>query len=168
MNGAGGKILRASILFSLVVCATIFLPAGTFNFWQAWLLIAVYTACSVALMRYLLTSDRALLARRMQGPLAEQSRKQQILISGVIVCYFAAFVVSGFDHRLGWSTSSVALALFGNAIVVAAFATFMAVMRANTFASTNIEVESEQRVISSGPYAPEYRWHSTRTGARSS
>jgi protein-S-isoprenylcysteine O-methyltransferase Ste14 len=149
----GVKIARDGALFALVLCAMIFLPAGTLAYWQAWLLLAVYAISSAFITVYFLKNDPSLVARRTKGPFTGQSPEQRIIIAILIVCYFALYIVSAIDYRFGWSSSPAIVAVIGNVIVLSGFTLFVAVMHANSFAGTTITVESDQRVISSGPYA---------------
>ncbi len=68
-----------------------------------------------------------------------------------------AFALAGFDFRFGWSRGlwpvPLALIFAGQIAAAAAYWLVFWVMRTNTFAGTTIEVEAEQRVVDSGPYA---------------
>jgi protein-S-isoprenylcysteine O-methyltransferase Ste14 len=147
------KIARSSAMFLASLCLVIFLPAGTFNYWQAWLMLAVYAACAVVMVAYLKATDAAALERRSRGPLAEESPIQRRIVIAAVICYFAVYVVAALDHRFGWSSAPPWVAFLGNALIVASFILFIFVMRSNAFAATNITVESGQRLATTGPYA---------------
>jgi protein-S-isoprenylcysteine O-methyltransferase Ste14 len=149
----GWKIARSSAMFLAALCLLIFLPAGTIKYWQAWLMLAVYAACTIAMVFYLKATDTAALERRSRGPLAEQNPAQRRIVIAAIISYLAVYVVAAFDHRFGWSSAPPVVAVIGDALIVASFFLFILVMRANAFAATNITVESEQRVSTTGPYA---------------
>ena len=78
--------LRASVsgLLGLVLFgALLFGTAGTFDYWQAWVFIAILTAVSIFPTVYLAVKDPATLERRMHGgPLAETRTAQKIAASG--------------------------------------------------------------------------------------
>ena len=62
----------------VVMGAMTFLPAGTMNYWQAWMLLAVFFACTVAIDLYLVKNDPKLLERRLKaGPGSEQEKSQR-------------------------------------------------------------------------------------------
>jgi protein-S-isoprenylcysteine O-methyltransferase Ste14 len=87
------------------------------------------------------------------GPRAE-SRPSQKIITAIILAMFAALpVVSGMDHRLGWSRMPATIVVMANMITVAAFGFFLLMLRENTFAASTVTVEAGQRAISTGPYA---------------
>lgn len=137
-----------------MIGAAVFVPAGTVAYWQAWMFIATFGTVTLAITIYLAVADPALLARRVAGgPLAEQKRSQQVIQSIASLAFVAVFVVSGFDHRLGWSHVSRPIAIAGDVLVALGLAGVALVFRANTFTAATIAVEREQRVVSTGPYA---------------
>ncbi len=63
------------------------------------------------------------------------------------------FLMAGFDYRTGWSRDFPRwLPLFSEACLVCGFALLFQVMKVNHFASSTIQVEAGQKVISTGPY----------------
>jgi protein-S-isoprenylcysteine O-methyltransferase Ste14 len=147
---AAGKFLQFPVIFGLCL----FLPAGTFAYWQAWLLSAVFVFCSLALTVYLAIYDPKLLERRMKvGPRAEKETAQKIIVTIAIGSFFATMVLSALDHRFGWSDVPVFLVLFGEFLIVLSYAGFYLIMRENSFSAATIEVMQDQKVISTGPYA---------------
>jgi hypothetical protein len=64
------------------MAALIFISAANLNYWQAWLFLAVYFTCSLAITLYLMNKDPALLQRRMRGgPTAERKTTQKIIMA---------------------------------------------------------------------------------------
>lgn len=150
-----GKVVIITILRFLsgilFVLALLFLPAGTWNYWQAWAWLASLFIPMILSLLYLLRIDPALLERRTR---TRETRPEQKRIIGISVIYFLViFILPGFDRRFGWSSVPVWLVLVADLFVIAAYALYILVMRANSYASRIIEVEKEQRVISGGPYA---------------
>lgn len=132
----------------------LFLPAGTFNYWQAWVCIAVFMVTVSIFGVYFSIKDPALMERRKQaGPAAEQSTLQKIVATLAFTGLLALFVVSGFDRRLGWSNVPPVLSVVGDALIVLSFYMYYVVFRANSFGASNIRVEQKQTVASTGPYA---------------
>jgi protein-S-isoprenylcysteine O-methyltransferase Ste14 len=111
-----------------------------------------------------LKRDPALLERRMRfGPRAESRPRQKVIVAIIFATFVALLIVPGLDHRFGWSRVPAAIAVLANLFIIAAFASFLLVLRANTFAASTITVEPGQRVISTGPYA--YVRHPMYAGA---
>jgi protein-S-isoprenylcysteine O-methyltransferase Ste14 len=70
-----------------------------------------------------------------------------------VAWFLLVFVVPGFDHRFGWSDVPVALVIVADILTVLGYSLIVWVLRENSYASRVVEVEQEQKVICSGPYA---------------
>jgi protein-S-isoprenylcysteine O-methyltransferase Ste14 len=148
------KIAQQFLLFPLLMGALVFLPAGTFDYWEAWVFSAVFFACSCAITIWLVFHDPKLLERRMKaGPAAEKERTQKTIMIFAFLSFAAAVVVPALDHRFGWSAVPASIAILGNVLIVLSYVGFYFVFRENTYGAATIQVESDQKVISTGPYA---------------
>ena len=58
------RFTLSSIIGLVVLGFILFYPAGTFNYWQAWVFIAVFTAGTIFPSLYLARTDPAALQRR--------------------------------------------------------------------------------------------------------
>ena len=136
------------------MAALIFIPVGTFDYWQAWLFMGVFVGSSTATTVYLAINDPKLLERRMNaGPAAEKEPTQKIIMLFLIMGFIALFVFPAFDHRFGWSQVPLIISLAGDALIVFAFLLFFIVFKVNTYGASKIEIADDQKVISTGPYA---------------
>ena len=142
------------LLFPIVIGALLFLPAGTFDYWQAWVFAAVFFACSVAMTIWLMIKDPQLLERRMSaGPGAEKEATQKIIMVFALIFFFGMAIFPAIDHRFGWSDVPASLVIFGDLLIALSYLGFFLVFRENTYGAATIQVEENQRVISTGPYA---------------
>jgi protein-S-isoprenylcysteine O-methyltransferase Ste14 len=151
MNAVGKGLVSATlglVAFGLLL----FLPAGTFHYWQAWVFLAVFALSTWIPSVYLMRTNPAALERRMRGPLAETRTLQRILIAVIFVCFPAMFVVSALDHRFGWSPVPAAVSLVGDVLVASGLILGMLVIIQNSYAAVNVVVEAGQRLVSSGLY----------------
>jgi protein-S-isoprenylcysteine O-methyltransferase Ste14 len=151
MNAVGKGLVSATsglVAFGLLL----FLPAGTFRYWQAWVFLAVFALSTWIPSVYLMRTNPAALERRMRGPLAETRTLQRILIAVIFVCFPALFVVSALDHRFGWSPVPAAVSLVGDVLVATGLILSMLVIIQNSYAAVNVVVEAGQRLVSSGLY----------------
>lgn len=140
-------------IFVIFVAALLFAPAGTLRFWQAWLFLAVFIGCTVALGLYFVQHDPALVERRMQaGPAAEQEPAQRIIMTIISVGFLLMLVLPGFDKRWHWSNVPGWLTILADIGIVASFVIFFFVMKQNSYAAATVRVESAQPVISAGLY----------------
>lgn len=128
-----------------------FLPAGTLNYWEAWLYLVVLFTPIFFVMQYLFKNDPGLLERRMRT--REKAGEQSLIIKLSYVYFLGVFLLPGFDKRFGWSDTPVWLVLVADLIVLAGYAMVILVFRENSYASRTVEVDEGQKVIDSGPYA---------------
>ena len=131
----------------------LFLPAGTFHYWQAWVFLAVFAFYTWIPSVYLVRKNPAALERRMHaGPLAETRTLQQIVSTVVFICFAAMLVVSALDHRFGWSPVPTTVTVVGDILVAVGLGVAMLVVAQNGYAAANITVESGQTLVSTGGY----------------
>lgn len=132
----------------------LFLPAGSLGFWQAWVFLAVWTISVVLITAYLIKYDQKLLASRVQaGPTAETQKIQKVIQSLASLFFICLFIVPGLDYRFHWSSVPPWVSWISNCFVMLGFFIVFLVFRENSFTSAVIEVASEQKVITSGPYS---------------
>ncbi len=136
---------------TIIIGTMLFVPAGTFDYWQAWMFIGTVAALLLSVAAYLLVKDPALFDRRLRT--RERHKEQRIIIVLGTIGFIVAFLIPGLDRRFGWSHVPAALVIAGNAGIIVGYALFYSVMRVNTYASRVIEIADGQTVISTGPYA---------------
>jgi len=142
------------IFGTLLFLVVIFLPAGTFDYWQGWLFLGTFAASTIGFTLYLAIYDRPLLERRMKaGPQHEQEWTQKIIVSLIFLTFFAAIVLPALDYRYGRSPVPPQVSLLADGLILLSFLFMFWVIRVNSFAASNIRVEKDQRVIDTGPYA---------------
>ncbi len=150
-------ILRSVLgfVFLLVVLAALlFVSAGTFAYWQAWIYLAIFAGCVILITAYLAVYDRELLAGRVQaGPVAETQKSQQIIQAVASFFFIGLYVVAGLDHRFHWSDVPLLVTLISDGLVIVGFFIVFLVFRENSYTRGTIEVSDQQKVVSSGPYA---------------
>jgi protein-S-isoprenylcysteine O-methyltransferase Ste14 len=148
------RILKSVVIGILVIGALIFIPAGTFAYWQGWSFLAAFLICNIIIGIYLTLKDPALLERRKKvGPAAEKRLVQKIIISLCFVIFVGLLIFSVLDHRFRWSEVPLWASMLGNALVVLGLMTILRVFRENTYGASTIEMMESQKVITSGPYA---------------
>lgn len=137
------------VVFGLML----FWPAGTFDYWQAWVFLAVYAIAAVGPTIYWGVTNPTVLRRRLHGgPVAETRTAQKLASTGFFVTFTVLVVVSALDHRFGWSNAPTAVSVLGNVMVATGLGVGILTVAQNSYAGANITVEAEQRVISTGLY----------------
>ena len=136
---------------AVVMGLLFFGAAGTFKYWQAWVFMATLFIPMFFVMLYLIRNDPALIERRMRTREKAPFQKKSQIISTML--YLLAFLIPGLDYRFGWSSLPVALVIVADVIVFVGYVLFFLVLRENSYASRVVDVEANQKVISTGPYA---------------
>ncbi len=67
--------------------------------------------------------------------------------------FILCFLIPGFDYRFNWSEVPTILVVFANIMVFLGYLFVFFVFRENSYTSRIVEVEKEQKVISTGPYS---------------
>lgn len=154
MKYLNAKAIGGLLALLLVMAAGLFLSAATFDYWQAWVFLAVFGASSLAITLYLMKNDPALLERRVYGgPTAEKETSQKFIQSLTALMFIGMLVVPGLDHRFAWSSVSLYAEGAGDVLVALAFLIIFFVYKENSFTSATIDVYAGQTVISTGLYA---------------
>ena len=149
----GLQAVITSIIGLVVFGLVLFLPAWTFNYWQAWVFIAVFAISTWVPSIYLGLKNPAALKRRMRaGPAAETRPVQKVIVSIAFLSLPAVMIFGAFDHRFGWSLVPAAISVIGDALVAIGLGITMLVVIQNSYAAANITVEAGQKVISTGLY----------------
>ena len=137
----------------MVFPGVLFLPAGTLNFWQAWVLWGMFGALMAFGGRYFLKHDPALIQRRLRrGPVAETERSQKIIVAMLTVLLLPELIIPGLDHRFGWSHVPPAVVIAGDLLVAIGFFVIFLTFKVNSFAAATVDVEPTQTVVTTGPY----------------
>ncbi len=142
------KRLLAAII---ALGAMFFLPAGTLSYWEAWLFMGVLFIPMTIFAVYLIRRNPSLLERRMR--MREEQPQQRKIIGVSIVVLLAAFLIPGFDQRFSWSSVPVWLVIAADIVFLLGYLLFVLTLRENEFAARTVQVEQQQRVITTGPYA---------------
>jgi protein-S-isoprenylcysteine O-methyltransferase Ste14 len=154
MNGVTRRASRSSLFGVVALAALLFIPAGTFDYWQAWLFMAVFVTTSGAITVDLAIRDPKLLERRMHvGPRVEKEPAQKIIVLLAMLGFIAMLVVSALDHRFGWSSVPASVSVLADGLIALAFLFVFFVFRENSFSASTIQIAEGQTVISTGPYA---------------
>ena len=131
----------------------LFLPAGSFRFWQGWVYFMITLAFILSILGYLYRHDPQLIERRLRGGWRQETvREQKLIMKLIAATMLIAFLLPGFDHRFGWSHTPSSLTTVAEAFVFGGYLMIFWTLKSNSFAASTIRVEAGQRVISTGPY----------------
>ncbi len=154
MNALARKAFQGLVGMFLALAMLLFGCAWTLDWWQAWLFLAVYFGCAIALTVFMYTKDQALLQRRMRGgPLAEKEPTQRLIMSIASVGFIGLIIVPALDKHFGWSNMPSWVAIAGEVAMALGWLAIYFVFRENSYSSATIEMAADQKVISTGAYA---------------
>jgi protein-S-isoprenylcysteine O-methyltransferase Ste14 len=137
------------VVFGLIL----FLAAGTFDYWQAWVFLLVFAFSGWIPSIYLLFTNPVALERRIRGgPTAETRTRQKVFMAGAWSSLAGMLAVSALDHRFGWSSAPTSVSVIGNVLVAVGLSMMMLVVIQNSHAAATVRVEADQKLISTGLY----------------
>lgn len=140
------KLSAGIILVGLMV----FLPAGSFGFWQGWLLMGVLFVPMLIAGVVMLVKNQELLRKRLNAREKEGEQKRVVALSGVL--FIVSFVTAGLNWRYGWWMLPDWVVWVAAAIFILSYILYAEVLRENEYLSRTIEVQKGQKVIDTGLY----------------
>lgn len=135
----------------VMVAVMLLWPAGSWGYWNAWLLMGVLFIPILVLGIVMLIHSPALLRKRLEGKEKEKQQRWVVALSGVM--FVASFVVAGVNFRFAWATLPDWVTWIGVAIFLLSYVLYAEVMRENAYLSRTIEIQQGQRVIDTGLYS---------------
>lgn len=143
------KAFLVPILITIALGAILFIPAGSLQYWEAWIFLIGFSLITFFIAAYFTKNNPALLSRRMKSKEKESSKRSPVLFK----LYYIGFILPGLDFRFHWSDLPLWVVILSNMIAFSGYIFIIFVFKANSYASTIIQLEKEQRVITTGPYA---------------
>ena len=140
------KFLSGVLLMGLLL----FLPAGTFAYWQGWLLMGILFVPMFVAGLVMMAKSPELLRRRLNAKETQTEQKQVIAWSGLM--FLAAFLLAGLNFRFGWIVLPRWLVWTAAGLFLLGYLLYAEVLRENVWLSRTIEVQAHQKVIDTGLY----------------
>lgn len=134
----------------LLVGFLLFLPAGSFLYWNGWLLIAVLFVPMIVAGFVMMKKKTELLRKRLNVKEEQSEQKTVIVLSGVM--FLAAFIVAGLNFRFGWIVLQNWIVYAATAVFLLGYILYAEVLRENAYLSRTVEVQENQKVIDTGLY----------------
>ena len=145
--------IRAISRFSaglLLVGGLLFIPAGTWNYPQGWLLMGILFVPMFVAGLVMMRRNPELLKKRLSVREEQTEQRRVILFSGIM--FLMAFIAAGLSFRHGWLMLPVPVSLIATIVFLAAYGLYAEVLRENTYLSRTVEVQENQKVIDTGLY----------------
>ena len=140
------KVISGVILVGVLL----FLPAGSFSYWNGWLLMAVLFIPMIVAGFIMMKKSPELLKKRLNAKEEQSEQKTVIVLSGLM--FLAAFIVAGFNYRFGWIVLPNWIVYAATAVFLLGYILYAEVLRENAYLSRTVEVQEDQKVIDTGLY----------------
>ena len=141
----------SKFLFGLIIISLLlFIPAGTLNYPNAWLFLALLFIPMFIAGIIMLIKSPELLKKRLNAKEEENEQKIVILISGAI--FLLAFIIAGLNFRFKWSELPQIVIIASSIIFLLSYIMYAEVLRENIYLSRTVEVSENQKVVDSGLY----------------
>lgn len=148
------KLLRAAVaryLFGLfMVFILLFIPAGTFKFYNGWLFIFILFIPMLISGMVLYLKNPRLLKRRLNSKENKPGQKRLVYIS--LVMFISSFIAAGLNFRFKWLILPKWLVFSVAAVFFISYLMYAEVIRENEYLSRTVSVEENQKVIDYGLY----------------
>ena len=128
----------------------IFLPAGTFSYFNGWLLMGILFVPMFLAGVVMMLKNPDLLRSRLDAKEKQQEQSLVVKFSGLM--FLAGFVVAGLGVRFRWYSLPKGVAIGAAVVFLIAYMLYAEVLRENTYLSRTIEVQENQKVIDTGLY----------------
>ena len=138
------------LLGVLLVGLLIFLPAGTFDYIQGWILMAILFVPMFCAGIVMMLKNPGLLASRLDAKEKRSKQSAVVKLSGLM--FLCGFIVAGLGVRFDWYTLPLPVSIIGATLFIIAYILYAEVLRENTYLSRTIEVQEGQKVIDTGLY----------------
>ena len=146
-------LLQAITKFSLgvlLVGSLLFIPANTFNYWNAWLFMGLLFIPMFIAGLILLIKNKELLKKRLDIKEKEQEQKEVVLLSGLM--FITGFIIAGLNYRYSFILLPNIIVIIASFIFLISYILYAEVLRENIYLSRTIKVEKDQKVIDKGLY----------------
>ncbi len=140
------KISAGIALVGLLV----FLPAGSFAYWQGWLLMGVLFISIFIAGIFMLGKTPELLRKRLNAKENESEQKTVVALSGLL--FTLSFVSAGLSWRFSWWLLPDWAVWTAASFYILSYILYGEVLRENEYLSRTIEVQKGQKVIDTGLY----------------
>lgn len=134
----------------ILVGVLVFAPAGTISFWNGWLFMGILFIPMFGAGIVMMFKNPYLLEKRLDAKEKRGEQSMVIKLSGLM--FLAGFIVAGLNYCFGWHMLPKEVSIGAAVAFLIAYLVYAEVLRENTYLSRTIEVQENQKVISTGLY----------------
>ena len=134
----------------LIVALLLFLPAGSFYYFNGWLFIGLLFIPMFIFGLFIFFKNPNLLRIRLNAKEKETDQKQVLVLSSIM--FILGFLLAGFNYRYKWIELSNIVVVISSIVFVISYILYAEVLRENEYLSRTIEVQKNQKVVDTGMY----------------
>ena len=134
----------------ILVGLLLFVPAGTLNYWNAWLFMGLLFIPMFIAGIILMFRNPMLLQSRLDVKEKEKTQKYVIIYSGLM--FILGFIVAGLNYRFSWIMIPNIVVIIASILFIISYILYAEVLRENTYLSRTIKVQKDQKVVDTGLY----------------
>ena len=138
------------LLGLIIIGILLFLPASTFEYWNAWLFIGLLFIPMFIAGIILMIKNPNLLRKRLNAKEKENEQKQVVIFSALM--FLSGFIIAGLNYKFNWITLPNIVVIISSVLFIIAYILYAEVLRENTYLSRTIEVQEDQKIIDTGMY----------------
>lgn len=152
------KLIASSVFEVVIFGALLFLPAGTVEWWRAWVFLGVVFIAAAATMFGVFGANEEFFNERLKSPIQnEQPLADKIVTPALVAAFFGLVIFIPLDvfrfHLM--SKPGAVLSAAGLILFAAGWSIMGLALRENSFAAPVVKYQEarHQKVIDTGPYA---------------
>lgn len=144
------KAIFRFFLGVLMVGFLLFVPAGSFDYWNAWLFMGLLFIPMFIAGIVMMIKNPKLLERRLNLKEREKDQKEVIAYSGLM--FLLGFIMAGINYRFCWFEISNTFVIIASTLFIISYVLYAEVLRENEYLLRTIEVEKDQKLVDTGLY----------------
>lgn len=134
----------------LIVFLLLFIPAGSFEYTNGWLLMELLFLPMFIVGMILLAKNPKLLENRLDAKEKEMEQKKVVITSGLM--FIIGFVLAGLNYRFSWILLPDIVVYIASGIFIISYILYAEVLRENPYLFRTIEVKENQELVDTGLY----------------
>lgn len=138
------------IIGFVLVALLIFIPAGSFSYWNGWLFMGILFIPMFIAGIVMMFKSPDLLRSRLNAKEREHEQREVVALSGLM--FLLGFIVAGLNYRFSWINLPNIVVIISTIVFLISYIIYAEVLRENVFLSRTIEVQNNQKVIDTGLY----------------
>jgi len=139
------------LLGLVIVSLLLFIPAGTIEYWNAWLFIGLLFIPMFIVGIILMFKDPELLRKRLDAKEKEKEQKLVLLLSSIM--FISSFIIAGLNFKLKWIELPNIVVIISSIVFIVSYILYGEVLRENSYLSRTIKVDKNMKIMDTGLYS---------------